>query len=81
MKCSPITLPGGSVLILCGRAAGKRGRQLCRVDGMREATLLCDWPMGGGRTCDTPLCEEHAAKIGSDSHLCPEHARSWRGEP
>jgi hypothetical protein len=24
------------------------------------AEYLCDWPMGRGKTCDAPLCENHA---------------------
>lgn len=38
------------------------------------ADYLCDWPMGKGKTCDAPLCEDHASEIGVDLHLCPVHA-------
>lgn len=28
------------------------------------AEYLCDYPMGGGKTCDAPLCLDHAMKPG-----------------
>lgn len=37
------------------------------------ADLLCDYPMGRGKTCDLALCDEHAREIGQDRHLCLIH--------
>lgn len=43
------------------------------------ATLLCDFPVGNeGKTCDMPLCPEHAHEIGPNRHWCPKH-RAQRG--
>lgn len=46
---------------------------------MGISSLLCDWPLEDGSTCDAPLCNEHALAIGPDRHLCPLHAPR-RGE-
>jgi len=46
---------------------------------MGISTVLCDWPLDGGGTCDAPLCEEHGLQVGEDRHLCPLHAPR-RGE-
>lgn len=43
--------------------------QLCR--GI--SAFLCDFPDGGGRTCDRALCEPHAHQVGANRHYCPEH--------
>jgi hypothetical protein len=37
------------------------------------SSYLCDWTMDDGRTCDAPLCPEHAHEIGPDRHLCGLH--------
>ncbi len=37
------------------------------------ADYLCDFPMGKGKTCDAPLCEDHANDHGEDLHFCPSH--------
>lgn len=39
------------------------------------ATLLCDHINSDGKTCDAPLCEEHATLAGPDFHLCPLHVK------
>ena len=44
------------------------------VQCMAISSILCDWPMEDGRTCDAPLCEEHAHEVGPDRHLCWLHA-------
>lgn len=47
------------------------GEQQQRCADISEA--LCDWPMGGGRTCDRALCAAHAIEVGRNKHYCPEH--------
>lgn len=42
--------------------------------------LLCDWPMGRGKTCDLPMCEGHAREIGIDRHLCIIHHGMWQAQ-
>lgn len=39
------------------------------------STLLCDHELEDGKTCDAPLCPDHATAIGPDRHLCPRHVR------
>lgn len=48
------------------------------IDGKKArcavwSAYLCDGPGRDGRTCDMPLCEDHATPIGKNVHLCPEH--------
>ncbi len=43
--------------------------RLCRA----ISAFLCDFPAGGGRTCDRTLCEAHARQVGPNRHYCPEH--------
>lgn len=38
------------------------------------AERLCDYPMGGGKTCDQPLCEDHAQRQADEIDFCPTHA-------
>lgn len=37
----------------------------------------CDWKMPQGGTCDAYLCADHAAEVGPDRHLCPEHRKAY----
>ncbi len=37
------------------------------------SSILCDWELEDGRTCDAPLCPDHANEIGPDKHLCGLH--------
>lgn len=41
---------------------------------LQVSEFLCDWETGPGRTCDRPMCAQHATKVGDNLHLCPEHA-------
>lgn len=38
------------------------------------SSYLCDFELANGKTCDAPICDEHARQIGPDRHLCPTHA-------
>lgn len=35
--------------------------------------LLCDWPIGEGKTCDIQMCPDHTDQVGDDLHLCQIH--------
>jgi len=52
-------------------------RQCCNCH--RVSTRLCDWKLGGGRTCDKPMCPSEACGISPapDKDLCPGHAKLW----
>lgn len=45
------------------------------------ADYLCDFPVGGGKTCDLPLCDAHAITQDGlrDIHFCPQHSTIARG--
>jgi hypothetical protein len=42
---------------------------------LAPSSYLCDHQLENGKTCDAPICSEHAQQIGPDRHLCPRHAR------
>jgi hypothetical protein len=56
-------------VIMCG--SWKPSPQ-CRCG--RLADILCDEPVGAGKTCDMACCTHCAREIGEDQHLCPLHA-------
>lgn len=79
MTCEPVKLQGGGRAIVCSR--GQR-RKRCFACDLLES-YQCDWKMGGGKTCDRPLCPDHAKQVGPDKHLCPEHIEAyerWKSE-
>lgn len=53
----------------CARIELNGTKQSC----MAISSVLCDFPLESGGTCDAPLCEEHAHQVGPDRHLCPIH--------
>jgi hypothetical protein len=44
-----------------------------RVRCAAISSIECDWPVAKGRTCDAPLCADHAWEMGPDQHICPPH--------
>jgi len=70
MGCVVIRPKAGGVMIVCSR--GKNSVTPCRQCG-DFAVALCDWPVGSGKTCDVPLCDEHRHPIGENLDLCPVH--------
>jgi len=40
--------------------------------------FLCDFPVGDGKTCDRPICEEHAHEIAPELHYCDAHLKMWQ---
>jgi hypothetical protein len=72
MHCTWIKDGNGAVAILCGsRPRAKR----CACG--QPSTLLCDWPIGGGKTCDRPMCASCATEVGPDKHLCAGHRNNY----
>ncbi len=72
MPCTPIKL-GDANAIVCtrGRSKGKR----CSHGGcFRVHTVLCDFKLANGKTCDAPLCKAHAHHTGDDTDYCLPHA-------
>ncbi len=74
MRCAHVKLPNGLTAIVCG--SGRAGLVLC-VACDRRAPFLCDWKLGGGKTCDVPICAAHAEPVAEDKHLCPKHSKVW----
>lgn len=87
MTCSVIKGPQGQPIIVCqGRSRG-RSFQRCYYCG-EPASLLCDGLLdrirfarkSGSKTCDRPLCTEHAHHIGGeDLDFCRGHERQAAG--
>lgn len=71
MPCHTIKVDG-TVAIICT----SRGRQKRCACG-RPARYLCDWKLGGGKTCDRPICAVHAEEVAKDKHLCVDHQAAY----
>ncbi len=69
--CNTVNLPGGGYAIVCGGHNRKVRKCACG----KVAALLCDWPIGGGKTCDKPVCQDCAVKGGPNVDFCPSHER------
>lgn len=39
--------------------------------------VLCDYPVGDGKTCDRPLCGDHSHHVLSDVDYCASHFAEW----
>jgi hypothetical protein len=75
--CEKIELPGGVVAFV--RFAGKRPeRKKCSWCD-KWSTKLCDYRLSPAaqvthvRTCDQPMCDDHATNVGPNRDLCPDH--------
>lgn len=71
-----VRLPGG---IVAHVKLAKPRRHQCSAAGRNgrcsnTATHQCDYPLGGGRTCDAWICAAHATSAGPDLDHCPTHA-------
>lgn len=69
MPCTVMKLPGGGTAIVKHAAPRKRRCAFCDA----WSGFLCDAPVGPGKTCDAPMCGEHAYIMGPDIHHCPHH--------
>lgn len=61
----------GSPMFICGDLGDH-----CRDCGALGVNL-CDYPVGDGKTCDAPLCDEHAAEVAPEIHYCAGHLAEW----
>lgn len=46
-------------------------------DCMAVGDLLCDYPVGNGKTCDRVMCSTHAREIAPEIHYCDGHYAEW----
>jgi hypothetical protein len=67
-----ITLDDGTTAIVCGSGPRPRTKP-CKCGGW--STLLCDYPLSPGKTCDAPLCRHCAVPMGRNRDWCPQHQR------
>ena len=75
MRCTHVKLPGDVNAIVC--TSGRPRWKYCTACD-QVATLLCDWKIGGGKTCDLPICAVHAEEVAEDKHLCPKHSKAYQ---
>ncbi|WP_454909678.1 hypothetical protein [Variovorax gossypii] len=59
-----------------GRGLPEPCHEQILVDGKPEvcavaSDYLCDGTGKASKTCDRPLCEAHATRVGRNRHLCP----------
>ncbi len=74
MPCYLTRLENGSTAFLCGELGPHCGDSNCADVGEN----LCDFPVGGDRTCDMPLCHGHSFEVAPNLHYCPAHTTMWR---
>jgi len=74
MACRTITDEKLGKIWICGE--GLRDTMVCRVCG-DIATILCDYPIGNDKTCDSALCEHHSVSIRGDLDYCHEHSSEY----
>ena len=64
-------------MIICSRS--RRTNPKCKWCN-RPSTKLCDYWVSSdgrpGRTCDAPMCDEHAVRVGPEKDHCPEHVKA-----
>jgi len=78
MPCIPFRSADGTI---SGFACTRGPRKRCKCG--RPATRLCDWQLSGpkaGKTCDAPLCDRCAARVGPGRDYCQAHARMADGK-
>jgi hypothetical protein len=71
--CSWIKFPDGTVAHI--RTAKQRTPR-CKFCGGPGATLLCDFRLPNGKTCDAKMCHGCSMPVGPDLDYCIDH----RGE-
>ncbi len=78
MPCDFVKLPGGGTAIVCSRGhAVRRFSQKCAYC-QNESSLLCDFKVGEGKTCDKPICKRCSVHVGENLDHCRIH--SIRGD-
>ena len=72
MPCESVTFPGGQQAIVC---SSRKALPRCACGA--RAPLLCDWKVGGGKTCDRPVCSGCSTSPAPGKDLCRIHAQEW----
>jgi hypothetical protein len=77
MHCRKIKI-GDATAFICGPRPRVPKCCVCK----KPSTKLCDFRLSAPeqlthvRTCDAPLCDEHATRVGENIDYCPVHAAS-----
>lgn len=65
---------GEDRVFICGIRKSAPPKCFYCKDGTRS-TVLCDYKLADGRTCDIPCCSGHAKHVGTDLDYCLDHQR------
>lgn len=69
MGCEVVRTPLGAGFV-CSRGRRPKTCRWCS----RPSTKLCDWKApAAARTCDAPICDDHAKVVGPNRDHCPDH--------
>lgn len=81
MPCEHVKFPNGTTAILCTPRA--RRRKCSNGRCVAWASRECDFPnpKRASRTCDKPLCENCAIRIGDNVDHCPGHPHDVESGP
>jgi len=77
MPCEEIRLPGGGVVFVSYAKPRYKKCRWCQ----RGSTKLCDFVISPPeqvthkKTCDSPMCDDHAKSVGPNLDYCPDHAK------
>jgi len=71
MTCYSGHTPSGMKFTICGDL----GPHCSYCSDVGE--LLCDYPVGNGKTCDRQICQNHANEVADDIHYCHGHHQEW----
>lgn len=72
MPCYRLRISGKISGFICGDLGEHCTECGCVSD------VLCDYPVGDGKTCDRSLCEHCAKNVGVDIDYCQGHFEMWR---
>ena len=72
MGCQKVPWGDGAV-IFCG-ATLKPAPNCSAPNCTKPSTIECDWPAAEGKTCDKPVCGDHAEQVGPNKHWCRDHS-------
>jgi len=74
MACYSGYTKDGSPFFICGDL----GSPCAECNDVSE--VLCDYPIGGGKTCDRSICHQHSNLVGEDMHYCKAHFGIYKKE-
>jgi hypothetical protein len=68
MPCSHV-----NGVIVCAARQRRRRCHACIL----WSSFQCDFPLGGDKTCDKPMCAQHATEVGGPGrHYCRQHVHA-----